>query len=75
MNFLCLEPDDRDTRHVLVVTDHPTRYALAFPTRDQKATTVAKVLWDQVFVQYGIPERLNSDQGRDFEYRLIQQLC
>lgn len=44
MDFLSLEPDNRNTRDILVVTDHFTKYAIAIPTRDQKATTVAKAL-------------------------------
>ncbi len=75
MDFLQIEPDDKGVQNVLVITDHFTRYALAYPTPDQKATTVAKILWEKVFVHYGLPERLHSDQGRDFESRVIQELC
>ena len=75
MDFLSLEPDNRNTKDILVITDHFTRYAQAFPTKDQKARTVAKVLWEEFFIHYGFPERLHSDQGRDFEASLIQELC
>ena len=75
MDFLSIEADNRDTRNVLVITDHFTRYAQAFPTRDQKAVTVAKVLWEKYFIHYGFPERLHSDQGRDFESKVIAELC
>ena len=74
IDFLCLEPDLSGQGNVLVVTDHFTRYAQAFPTKDQKATTVAKVLVEKFFVHYGLPQRLHSDQGRDFESRLIKKL-
>ncbi len=44
MDFLSIEPDSKNICNVLVITDHYTRYAQAFPTKDQKASTVAKVL-------------------------------
>ncbi len=44
IDFLSLEPDTKGIANVLVITDHFTRYAQAFPTKDQRAVTVAKVL-------------------------------
>ncbi len=75
MDFLSLEPDSHNTKDILVITDHFTRYAVAIPTRDQKASTVTKCLWEQFLSHYGFPERLHSDQGRDFESRTIKELC
>ncbi|XP_038124076.1 uncharacterized protein LOC119771905 isoform X2 [Cyprinodon tularosa] len=75
MDFLSLEPDSSNTSNILVMTDHFTKFALAFPTPDQKSKTVAKCLWDQFIVHYGIPERLHSDQGPEFEVKLIKDLC
>ncbi|XP_063075269.1 uncharacterized protein LOC134465509 [Engraulis encrasicolus] len=74
MDFLSLEPDSKGVSNVLVVTDHFTRYAQAFPTTSQKAHVVAKVLMEKYFVHYGLPSRIHSDQGRDFESRLIREL-
>lgn len=47
MDFLSIEADSSNTENVLVITDHYTRYAQAFPTKDQKAATVAKVLLEK----------------------------
>lgn len=74
IDFLQIEPDSKGVANVLVVTDHYTRYAQAFPTKDQRAITVARVLWEKYFVHYGLPARIHSDQGRDFESRLIKEL-
>lgn len=75
MDYLSLEPDGKGTKNVLVITDHFTKYAVAVPTPDQKSKTVAKALWNNFFIHYGFPERLHSDQGRDFESTLIKELC
>lgn len=74
IDFLSLEADSRGFSSILVVTDHFSRYAQAFPTKNQKAITVAKVLVDKFFVHYGLPARIHSDQGRDFESQLIREL-
>lgn len=74
IDFLSMEPDSRGISNVLVITDHFTRYAQAFPTKNQKALTVAKVLEEKYFVRYGLPICIHSDQGTDFEFRLIKDM-
>lgn len=75
MDYLSIEPDKSNIKDVLVLTDHFTKYAVAIPTANQKARTVAKCLWENFIVHYGIPERLHTDQGPDFESKLIRELC
>ncbi|TKS67456.1 Retrovirus-related Pol polyprotein from transposon 412 [Collichthys lucidus] len=75
MDYLSLEPDQSNTKDILVFTDHFTKFAIAIPTANQKAKTVAKCLWENFIVCYGIPERLHTDQGPDFESKLIKELC
>ena len=48
--FLQVERDSKGVANVLVMTDHLIRYVQAFPTKDQKAITVTKVLWEEYFV-------------------------
>ncbi|XP_073318838.1 retrovirus-related Pol polyprotein from transposon 412 [Pagrus major] len=74
IDFLAIEPDSKGIANVLVITDRYTRYAQAFPTKDQKALTVARVLVEKSFVHYGLPARIHSDQGRDFESKIIKEL-
>lgn len=58
MDFLSLEPDQSNTKDILVITDHFTRYAVAIPTRNQKVQTMAKCIWDNVLVHYEFTEKL-----------------
>ena len=75
LDYLCLEPCKGQVENVLVVTDHFTRYAQAFPTKSQTAKATAKVLWHNFICHYGFPEKFISDQGRKFESQLIADLC
>lgn len=74
IDFLLVEPDSKDIGNMLVVTNHFTRYAQAYPTKDQKALTVTKVLNKKFFVHYGLPVRINSDQGTAFESQTIKEM-
>ena len=47
--------------------------AYAIPNRE--AVTVAKKLLDEMFCQFSLPEKLHSDQGRQFEGDVVTQLC
>ena len=43
------------------MTDVFSKYTLAVPTRDQKASTVAQVLVSEWFFKFGVPARIHSD--------------
>ena len=75
MDYLSLEPSKGNIENVLVITDHFTRYALAYPSKTQTAQATARVLWDNFICHYGFPEKFISDQGRNFESDLIKELC
>ena len=75
IDFLSVERSKGGHEHILVVTNHFTRYAQAFPTRNQLAKTTARIRFENFVVHYGFPARIHSDQGRNFESSLIKELC
>ncbi|XP_038053942.1 uncharacterized protein LOC119726358 [Patiria miniata] len=42
---------------------------------EELAVTVARALRDHWFTKFGIPHRLHSDQGRNFEGEVVRELC
>ena len=35
----------------------------------------AKTLWDKFIVHYGLPKKILTDQGQNFESQLVADLC
>ncbi|PIK44053.1 hypothetical protein BSL78_19099 [Apostichopus japonicus] len=75
IDFTILEKDTTGRENVLVMTDVFSKYTQAVATRNQTAETTAKVLVREWFTKFGVPQRVHSDQGRNFESSLIRSLC
>ena len=75
LDYLKIQPSKGNIENVLVITDHFTRYAQAFPSKTQTALTTAKLLWNNFILHYGFPDKIISDQERNFESELIGHLC
>ena len=75
-DFLTIEVNEggKDV-HMLVIMDHFSWYAQAIVTSSQTAKCSAQNLWDKFIVYYGLPEKILTDQGHNFESDLLQELC
>ncbi|KAK7888599.1 hypothetical protein WMY93_024159 [Mugilogobius chulae] len=74
-DFLSIGHPEDPFHNVLVMVDHFTKFAWATATKDQTALTTAKVIWSQVIQPFGVPKRIMSDQGPNFESQLVRELC
>ena len=70
-----IPPSKQGNRYLVVLVDYFTRWVEAFPLPDQKAETVAHQVVYNFICRFGTPLKLHSDQGRNFESSLFQEVC
>ena len=63
-----------ECKYVLSMMDHLTRFAVLLPVRNKTAETVAQAIIERIISIFGPPETLHSDQGPEFENKVIYQL-
>ena len=61
--------------YILVVGDYFTRWMEAYAIPNQEAATVARVLTQEFFCRFSLPEQFHSDQGKQFESEIIAEVC
>ena len=59
--------------NILVIIDHFTKFAQAYPAKNQRAVTTAKLVLDFIR-RYGFPEKFHSDQGQNFVGKVMKNL-
>jgi transposase InsO family protein len=60
---------------VAVIGNLFTRFMVAVPVRDEKAETIAEVLFDRWIAIFGPPLRLLSDRGKPFVSSMVKCFC
>jgi len=62
-------------RYILVLTDYFYKWACTFVLPDAETSTCMRIMYDGFFTQYGLPNQLHTDQGRNFESKLFYEMC
>jgi len=60
----CLETATGN-KWILTIIDHFTRWPIAIPLPNRKATTIAQALYKHLICEHGLPLKILSDQGKE----------
>ena len=65
----------RGNKYVVVFQDLFTKWPIVYPTSNQKAETIARLLVEQIVPFFGVPEALLSDRGTNLLSHLMKDIC
>lgn len=61
--------------YVLVIADYFSKYVKFFPIRKATASTVTKIIENDIYLVYGVPQYLIVDNGVQFRSKQFAQMC
>ena len=64
-----------NNEYILVVGCYFTKWKEAFALPNHTAATVADKLVQEVFLRFGFPYQIHSDQGPEFQSHLFKEMC
>ena len=70
-----LPKSDSNNKFVLLICDYFTKWVEAFPMPNQEAKTVADLFVKEFICRYGVPKKMFSDQGSNFQSGLFREVC
>ncbi|MES9881596.1 MAG: reverse transcriptase domain-containing protein [Sedimenticola sp.] len=62
-------------KYILVIVDYFSRWTEAFAVANIEAETITKTFVEQFICRFGVPRQVHTDQGRQFEAAVFQQVC
>ena len=60
---------------IMTCLDGFTKWAEAYPLRNKEAETIARTLVEQLFCRFGPPLSILSDQGKEVDGRIMNEVC
>ena len=64
-----------NSKNILVMVDHLTRWPIAKPRPNKKATMVANAIFKKLILGHGTPEVLLSNNGKEFTNDTLAYVC
>ena len=64
----------KGSKYAVVFMDYLTKWPEVFPTKDQTAPTIAKLLVEKIISRHGVPSELLSDRGPSFLSGLMEDI-
>ena len=69
-----LPVDRKSNRYIVTMMDVYSRYLIAIPVRNHRASTVSRCLYESVVAYFGAPRSILSDRGAEFTGMIWQFL-
>ena len=66
---------ENGNKYILVISDYFTKWTESFDMPNMEARTCAKILVNEAVSRFGVPNKIHSDQGRQFESNLFAEMC
>ncbi len=74
MDYMHLDRGKGGYEYALVLIDHFTRFAQIYPTKKNDGISAADKLFNEFVLKWGLPLRIHTDQGSEFENKLFRRL-
>ena len=75
LDFVGPLPRHEDFTYILTMIDHFSGWCIAVPVINPTAEVVVQALLERLICQFGVPRRLLTDRGRQFDSSLMRSFC
>eukprot|EP00253_Pinus_taeda_P035345 PITA_35345 len=69
-----INPTSKGKKYILVCTDYVTKWVEAKALVRATEQTVVNFLFEEIFVSYGVPREIVTDQGTQFTSKLVKEI-
>ena len=70
-----LPGSDKGNKYIMVMVDQFSKWVEIQPLAEISVETTARVVIDNFFSRFGYPLQIHTDQSKNFNGNLFQQMC